>query len=80
MLLIQKNNKNIDFEIYSIKTGDLEKQNELLMLKLQEKNKELIALTEKISPTIITKDDSFYTRKISGNQSNVINFFNNYHI
>lgn len=72
MLLIQKNNKNIDFEIYSVKTGDLEKQNELLMMKLQEKNKELIALTEKINPTIINKD---YTRKISGNQSNVINFF-----
>lgn len=47
-LLIQKSNKNLDSEIYHIKINDLEKQNQFLMVKLKEKNQELIDLTEKM--------------------------------
>lgn len=50
LILINKNNKNIDFEIYSVKIGDLEKQNQLLMGKLHEKNKELVDITDRFHP------------------------------
>lgn len=50
LILIHKNNQNLDFEIYSVKIGDLEKQNQLLMEKLHEKNKELVDITEKFHP------------------------------
>jgi len=47
LALIQKNHQTLDSEIYVLKIKDLEKQNQYLFTKLQEKNKELMEMTEK---------------------------------
>ena len=61
ILLIQKDHKNLDTEIYAFKLNDMEKENKFLLKKLQEKNQELIEITEK-----------FYEKNSSQIKKNII--------
>ena len=70
LALIQKNHETLDSDIYRFKINDLEKQNQYLLGKLQEKNKEVMEITEKMYN--VSKKTCFIPKEIKGENQTLI--------